>query len=375
MPNLSTGLVLSGGGARAAYQVGALKAIDDILDNPQQSPFGILTGISAGAINSCVLATHNHQFTEGVSRLSRVWEHFQPDQVYRTDFRHLSRNLMHWLWGMAKPKQQVKAPMALLDNTPLKELLSTVVEFDSIQNNIERGNLTAVCTTAYDYNTGDSVSFYQGSNALHDWQRFRRRGQADQITVEHLLASSAIPMVFPSTPIDGIHYGDGAMRFLTPLSPALHLGSRKLMVITVNPLNVEEQVHISTPSLGDISGHLLNSIFIDSLESDIERLIRVNELLDHIPPADAIKENLLLKPIDALILSPSIDPAELAGQYFKELPRGLRFFFKRMGVAEDKGESILSYLLFYAPFTKHLIKVGYQDTMAEKDAVTEFFLE
>ncbi|WP_251359493.1 patatin-like phospholipase family protein [Kangiella sp. TOML190] len=375
MPKLSTGLVLSGGGARAAYQVGALQAINKILDQPQQSPFDILTGISAGAINSCVLATHNHQFSEGIGRLAQVWGQFQPNQVYRTDFAHLSRNLMHWLWGMAKPKQQTKEPMALLDNTPLKELLSKVLELDSIQNNIEQGNLTAVCTTAYDYNTGDSVSFYQGTEALDNWQRFRRRGQADKLTVEHLLASSAIPMVFPSTAIDGTHYGDGAMRFLTPLSPALHLGSRKLLVITVNPLNVEEQLHITTPSLGDISGHLLNSIFIDSLESDIERLIRVNQLLEHIPQEDTIKDKLSLKPIDALILSPSIDPAELAGRYFKELPRGLKFFFKRMGIADDKGESILSYLLFYAPFTKHLMQIGYEDTMAEATAVKEFFLE
>ncbi|NVJ65113.1 MAG: patatin-like phospholipase family protein [Gammaproteobacteria bacterium] len=368
-------LVLSGGGARAAYQIGVLQAVNEILEAPKQSPFPILTGISAGAINSCVLATHSHQFTEGVSHLTKIWQNFQPNQVYRTDLSHLSKNLIHWIWGMARPKKQNIRPMALLDNTPLKELLNQLVQFASIDENIANGLLDAVCTTAYDYNTGDSVSFYQGHDQIEPWHRFRRRGQPDKITVNHLLASAAIPMVFPSTDIDGTHYGDGAMRFLTPLSPALHLGARKLFVVTVNPLNVEEQVHIKTPTLGDISGHLLNSIFIDSLESDIERLARVNELLEHIPKSDAIKDQLSLKPIDALIISPSIDPAELAGRYFKELPRGLKFFFKRIGVGEDKGESILSYLLFYAPFTQHLMQIGYQDALNQTDAIKEFFLE
>ncbi len=373
--NNSSALVLSGGGARAAYQVGVLQAVNEILSAPKKSPFPILTGISAGAINSCVLATHSHQFSEGVNRLTQVWQNFTPNQVYRTDLSHLTKNLIHWIWGMARPSKQNQRPMALLDNSPLNELLSQLVQFDNIENNINQGVLDAVCTTAYDYNTGDSVSFYQSHGQIKPWHRFRRRGTADKITVNHLLASAAIPMLFPSTDIDGVHYGDGAMRFLTPLSPALHLGARKLFVVTVNPLNVDEQVHLKTPSLGDISGHLLNSIFIDSLESDIERLIRVNELLEHIPEEDAIKEQLSLKPIDALIISPSIDPAELAGRYFKELPKGLKFFFKRIGVAEDKGESILSYLLFYAPFTQHLMQVGYKDALKEADAIKKFFLE
>ncbi len=375
MAETSTGLVLSGGGARAAYQIGVLQAVNKVLDTPKNSPFPIITGISAGAINGCVLATHSHQFSEGLSRLSRIWQNFQPNQVYRTDLNHLTKNLAHWFWGLTRPKKQLQQPMALLDNTPLKELLTELVQFKNIDNNIKSGVLEALCTTAYDYNTGDSVSFYQGHQNLDEWKRFRRLGRADTIGVNHLLASSAIPMVFPSTAIDGVHYGDGAMRFLTPLSPALHLGARKLFVVTVNPLNVEEQVHINIPSLGDISGHLLNSIFIDSLESDIERLIRVNELLEHIPQSDTIKEQLSLKPIDALIISPSIDPAELAGHYFDELPRGLKFFFRRIGIGKDKGESILSYLLFYAPFTQRLMEVGYQDAMLEEKHIKAFFLE
>lgn len=375
MENHRAGLVLSGGGARAAYQLGVLQAVNKILDNPTQTPFPILTGISAGAINSCVLATHSHQFSEGVDRLSKVWEAFQPEHVYRTDISYLTKNLLNWVWGMARSKGKPENPLALLDNTPLKKLLTSVVQFDSIQDNINKGNLDALCTTAYNYNSGDSVSFYQGHEELADWHRFRRRGQADFINVEHLLASSAIPMVFPSGAIDGVHYGDGAMRLLAPLSPALHLGARKLFVITVNPLKSKEIKQIATPSLGDISGHLLNSIFIDSLESDIERLIRVNELLAHIPETDTIKGDLSLKPVDALVISPSIDPAMLAGQYFEDLPKGLKFFFNRIGVGEDKGESILSYLLFYAPFTQHLMRIGFEDGLAEEKAIREFFLE
>ncbi|MRX28308.1 patatin-like phospholipase family protein [Kangiella sp. HZ709] len=370
----SQALVLSGGGARAAYQIGVLNAVNEILSQPKESPFSIITGVSAGAINGTVLATHNHQFSHGLARLSKIWQNFQPNQVYKTGAGHLSKNFFHWLWALAKPKNQNQKAISLLDNSPLESLLASMVQFESIDSNIQLGNLTALCTTSYDYNNGDSVSFHQSTNNK-SWKRYRRRGQAATISLDHLMASAAIPVIFPSRKIGATHYGDGALRFLAPLSPALHLNANKLFVITVNPLKAEEQKHTEIPSIGDISGHLLNSIFVDSLESDIERLRRVNELLSHIPDDDIIKSQLALRPIDALIISPSIDPAELAGQYFEALPKSLKFFFKRIGIAADKGENILSYLLFYAPFTQHLMQIGFQDAMQEKEAITAFFSE
>ncbi|MHC9511146.1 patatin-like phospholipase family protein [Kangiella sp. M94] len=367
------GLILSGGGARAAYQVGVLKAVSEILEHPEKSPFRIVSGTSAGAINSCAVAEHSHRFDEGIKRLEHLWANLTPDQIYHTKLRQLSGNAFRWIWNILRPASQLKKPLALLDNTPLRKLLTKAIRFDDIRDNINNGFLDATCITAYNYNTGDSVSFFQGIPDLVEWQRFRRFGKAEDLTLSHLMGSTAIPMIFPSEPINDVHFGDGSMRFLTPLSPTLRLGANKLFVVTVEPLRGEVDHEIKIPSIGDISGHLLDSIFIDSLESDIERMMRVNELLAHIPERDIVREQLTLKQVDTFIISPSTDPMELAGQYFKNLPRGLRFFFKRIGVDEENGESILSYLLFDKSFTNHLIELGYQDAMKQEHNILDFF--
>ena len=369
----SAGLILSGGGARAAYQAGVLKAVNEILGKPKRSPFSIVTGTSAGAINAAAVASNNHQFGYGTDRLEEIWGSFYPHYVYKTGFKTLAKNALRWFWNIFKPTQDVNKPLSLLDNSPLKELLDEVIRFDDIDKNIQAGLLRAVCTTCYNYNTGNSVSFFQGQPELVEWKRFRRYGRADKLTVEHLLASSAIPMVFPSQKIDNAHFGDGSLRFLTPLSPALHLGADKLFVVTVKPLRGEPEHKSTIPTVGDIGGHLFDSIFIDSLESDIERLMRVNSLIAHIPESDLIREQLPLKSVDAFIISPSIEPAELAGEYFKNLPRGLRFFFKRIGVDGTDGNGILSYLLFDKGFTQRLIQLGYDDAMKQKTNISSFF--
>lgn len=369
----SAGLILSGGGARAAYQAGVIKAVNDILGQPKRSPFSIVTGTSAGAINAAAVASNNHQFDYGAQRLEEIWSNFSPDQVYKTGLGTLSKNALRWVWNIFRSTQNLKQPLSLLDNSPLRTLLENVIRFDDIEKNHQAGLLKALCTTCYNYNTGNSVSFFQGHPDLVEWKRFRRYGRKDTITVEHLLASSAIPMVFPSQQIKNAHFGDGSLRFLTPLSPALHLGADKLFVVTVKPLRGEPEHKPTIPTVGDIGGHLFDSIFIDSLESDIERLMRVNSLLAHIPESDLVREQLPLKTVDAFIISPSIEPAELAGQYFKNLPRGLRFFFKRIGVDGEDGNGILSYLLFDKEFTRHLIKLGYDDAMKQDINIKAFF--
>ncbi|GAA4349672.1 patatin-like phospholipase family protein [Kangiella taiwanensis] len=369
----SAGLILSGGGARAAYQAGVIKAVNDILGQPKRSPFSIVTGTSAGAINAAAVASNNHQFDYGAQRLEEIWSNFSPDQVYKTGLGTLSKNALRWVWNIFRSTQNLKQPLSLLDNSPLRTLLENVIRFDDIEKNHQAGLLKALCTTCYNYNTGNSVSFFQGHPDLVEWKRFRRYGRKDTITVEHLLASSAIPMVFPSQQIKNAHFGDGSLRFLTPLSPALHLGADKLFVVTVKPLRGEPEHKPTIPTVGDIGGHLFDSIFIDSLESDIERLMRVNSLLAHIPESDLVREQLPLKTVDAFIISPSIEPAELAGQYFKNLPRGLRFFFKRIGVDGEDGNGILSYLLFDKEFTRHLIKLGYDDAMQQDSNIKAFF--
>ena len=369
----SAGLILSGGGARAAYQAGVLKAVNQILGSPKRSPFSIITGTSAGAINAAAVASNNHPFDYGAKRLEEIWGSFSPNQVYKTSLSTLTKSALRWFWSIIRSKQNLKQPLSLLDNAPLKTLLENVIRFDDIEKNHKAGLLKAVCTTCYNYNTGNSVSFFQGHPDLVEWKRFRRYGRKDKLTVEHLLASSAIPMVFPSQKIGEEHFGDGSLRFLTPLSPALHLGADKLFVVTVKPLRGEPEHKSTIPSVGDISGHLFDSIFIDSLESDIERLMRVNSLLAHIPESDAVRDQLPLKTVDTFIISPSIEPGELAGQYFKNLPRGLRFFFKRIGVDGEDGKGILSYLLFDKGFTQSLIELGYNDAMNQKANIQAFF--
>lgn len=369
----SAALILSGGGARAAYQVGVLKAVSVILEQPKRSPFSIITGTSAGAINAAAVASNNHQFDYGAKRLEEVWGNFKPHHVYRTSLPTLVKNGLRWSWNAFWPAKVPKRPLSLLDNTPLRELLSKVIRFDDIDKNRQAGLLRAVCTTCYNYSSGNSVSFFQGQPELVEWKRFRRYGCAAELTVDHLLASSAIPMVFPSQQIDNAHFGDGSLRFLAPLSPALHLGADKLFVVTVEPLRDEPEHRSTIPTIGDIGGHLFDSIFIDSLESDIERLMRVNSLLAHIPESDLIREQLPLKAVDAFIISPSIEPADLAGQYFENLPRGLRFFFKRIGVDGKDGNDILSYLLFDKDFTEHLIELGYNDAMQQEKTIRSFF--
>ncbi|AOE50338.1 patatin-like phospholipase family protein [Kangiella sediminilitoris] len=369
----SAALILSGGGARAAYQAGVLKAVNDILKRPKRSPFSIITGTSAGAINAAAVASNNHQFDYGTTRLEEIWASFTPSHVYRTGLLTLLKNAAFWSWNALWPSKETKRPHSLLDNTPLRELLTNVIRFEDIGKNIEAGLLRAVCTTCYNYNTGNSVSFFEGLSQLVEWKRFRRFGCTAKLNVDHLLASSAIPMVFPSQKIGNAHFGDGSLRFLAPLSPALHLGADKLFVVTVEPLRGEPEHRSTIPTIGDIGGHLFDSIFIDSLESDIERLMRVNSLIAHIPESDLVKEQLPLKPVDAFIISPSIEPAELAGQYFKNLPRGLRFFFKRIGVDGTDGNDILSYLLFDEEFTQHLIDLGYNDAINQQHNILTFF--
>ncbi|GAA0199234.1 patatin-like phospholipase family protein [Kangiella japonica] len=369
----SAGLILSGGGARAAYQAGVLKAVNQILGHPKHSPFKIITGTSAGAINAAAMASNSHQFDYGTKRLEEIWANFSPEQVYETSLGTLSKNAFRWLWNIFRPNHNLKQPLSLLNNTPLRKLLENVIRFDDIEKNHQAGLLRAVCTTCYNYNTGNSVSFFQGHPDLIEWKRFRRYGRVSKLNVEHLLASSAIPMVFPSQQIGDEHFGDGSLRFLTPLSPALHLGADKLFVVTVKPLRGEPEHKTSIPTVGDIGGHLFDSVFIDSLESDIERLMRVNSLLAHIPESDIVREQLPLKAVDTFIISPSIEPAELAGQYFKNLPKGLRFFFKRIGVDGEDGNGILSYLLFDKGFTRHLIELGYNDAMKQETNIKAFF--
>ncbi|NVJ51543.1 MAG: patatin-like phospholipase family protein [Gammaproteobacteria bacterium] len=369
-----TALVLSGGGARAAYQVGVLKAIAEILPfTTHQNPFPIITGTSAGAINATVAAAYAQHFRLGMKRLENVWAEFHCEQIFKTDFWSLWKNTAHWFRFLIGGKQ--RGAIGLLNNQPLGELLNRVIPYPLIHKAIAQGALDALCVTASSYTSGESISFFQAAANTDIWRRHRRRGHPTQITTEHLLASSAIPMVFPATKVGQHFCGDGSMRFLSPLSPALHLGADKILVVGVDPVYAPPEALSHPegyPTLAEIGGHVLDSVFIDSLDSDLERLHRINATLDKIPQKIRQK-SFHLKSIDTLVIHPSQDLSLIAREHFKAMPKALQFFLRRVGIDGHSGDSVLSYLLFEKPFTRELIKLGYQDAQSKQEEILQFF--
>lgn len=374
----NTALVLSGGGARAAYQVGVLLAVKDLLP-PQSNPFSIVSGTSAGAINAVALASRSDDFQAGVEELNQLWQQLTIEHVFRTEWRDLVGGLYRFGRSFFHEGVDFHRPLSLLDNSPLNAFLKTNIRFSEIQKNIDRGVLKAVSVTALGYSSSDSVSFFQGEETLKEWVRFRRVGRATTLGMEHLLASSAIPWIFPTVRIGNEYFGDGAMRQLAPISPALHLGADKVFIIGVSgnrqaQVRRHHPVSRHPPSMAQMSGHLLNSAFIDSLEADIEHLEHINSLITNVPQESW--EALELRPVTSLIISPSKAIDKIAGRSIRYLPKSLRFFMRSSGATARRGGSALSsYLLFAAPFIKELVELGYQDAMWEREAIEAFFME
>jgi NTE family protein len=371
-----TGLVLTGGGARAAYQVGVLKAISELIFRTRcGNPFPIITGTSAGAINATVLASYAQTPAVGIKSLERVWQNFTVDKIFRSDFRGIVKNAYRWSKSIFINDYHKRRQLSLLNNNPLKDLLTKVVHYDNIQKGIDANQLDAICITASGYTSGQSVSFFQGNESLHGWKRHRRVGCRANIERKHLLASSAIPLVFPAVQVNREFFGDGSVRFLSPLSPAIHLGAERILVVGVDPIKQEHERspnNLIYPTTADIAGHVLDSVFVDSLDSDLERIGRINKTLDLIPE-DIRKKETQLRNIETLSISPSADLSQLAGKYFHTLPAMVKFFFRRIGIEEDKGSTILSYLLFESLYTQELITLGYNDAMNMQRPIIDFF--
>lgn len=375
-PGLSNALVLPGGGARAAYQVGVLKAIAELCGTGP-NPFPILCGTSAGAINTLALASRADRFPAACAWLESLWRKLRPDRVYRSDLPAVLANTGRLLLSLVNAGVAVGRPVALLDNTPLKALLREELPFQKIGEQIAAGHLQAACVTAVDYTAGDSVSFFQSDAQHHPWRRWRRQGIPTQLDLDHLLASTAIPTIFPPQRIGRHYYGDGALRQLAPLSPALHLGAERVLVIPANGhrrhyVNPPRPVH--SPALGQVLGHLLNSAFVDALELDIERVQRINALLAVIPESLRNTLHKPLRPIDMLVISPSQDIDTIAELHAGELPRTLRAFLRLTGSNRYAGGiNTASYLLFTPEYIGQLIELGYEDGMAQRSALLSFF--
>ena len=371
-----TGLVLTGGGARAAYQVGVLKAISKLVFNSQcGNPFPIITGTSAGAINATVLASYANSPSVGIRSLEKVWQNFSVDKIFRSDFSGIVLNAARWTKSIFIQDYHKTKQLSLLNNRPLKDLLARVIHYNNIQRAIDNNQLDALCITASGYTTGQSVSFFQGKSEIPSWKRHRRIGCQTQIERKHLLASSAIPLVFPAVKVNREFFGDGSVRFLSPLSPAIHLGADRILVVGVDPIKEEKDRRPRTthyPTTADIAGHVLDSVFVDSLDSDLERIERINSTLDLIPE-DTRKKKTNLRKIETLSISPTKDLSELSGKYFHTLPPMVKFFFRRIGIDDDEGSTVLSYLLFESLYTRELLELGFNDAMEQAEEIINFF--
>lgn len=371
------GLVLPGGGARGAYQVGVLKAISEILPRRAPNPFAVVSGTSAGAINSVVLASRAKLFNVAVAEMEYVWRNFRSEQVFRCDPLTMVKSSFHWLAALVTGGLGVANPRSLLDNQPLRELLERKIRFASLQRSIDRGYIDALAVTAAAYGTARSVTFYQGRDDHSPWERVRRLGRSEQIDLDHLMASIAVPMIFPPVRLGSEFYGDGAMRQATPLSPAVHLGAERILVIgsrneNRDPEPVESSVE-PYPSFGRIAGYMLDALFMDGLSSDLERLTRINLILDDVPGRSIRgSSGESLRFINAFVMMPSQDIRSIAGRYVSELPRAVRILMKGLGALNPSGRQLISYLLFESGYTGALIELGYRDGVARREELRAF---
>jgi NTE family protein len=370
------GLIMTGGGARAAYQVGVLRALSELLPRNVRSPFPIICGTSAGAINAAVLAADAGDFRRAVRRLMTVWKNFHVHHVYRADPLGAAHNSLRWMFTVLTGGAFARSPVSLLDNSPLVELVGRHLDFSSIGTSIERGDLSAFSVTCSGYSSGQSVTFFQGSAGLQSWKRARRIGIATPIALEHVIASSALPFIFPPVHINREYFGDGSMRQIAPVSPALHLGANRLLVIGVGRQlggRVAERTRAeSHPSLAQIAGHALNSIFLDTLESDLERLQRINRTIELIPGEVLEQTGYPLQHVEFRVISPSVELEQIAARHAGDLPRTIRLLLSTVGATRQGGSNLLSYLLFEKSYCRALIQLGYQDTMARREDLLTF---
>ena len=355
------GLVLTGGGARAAYQVGVLKGIAEILRRGSACPFPVITGTSAGAVSAIALASDPAHFRQSVYAIERVWRDFRVHQVFKADPANVLRSGLHWMLALLSGGWLVHPPHSLFDNSPLWDLLRAKLNFGGIPRGLYKQHLQAIGICATSYANADSMTFYASASSIDPWQRAFRKGARVQLTLDHLMASLAIPFLFRPIFVEDRYYGDGAMRQTSPLSPAIHLGANRLLVIGVgdtasslSPANPKTE-----PTYGQMFGFMLDSLFMDQLHTDLEHIKMYNER-----PG--------VRHIDTLLINPTQDVSEIARRHRNELPASLRVLLRTVGANNSAGTQLLSYLLFERGYTRELIALGQRDARARADEIRAF---
>jgi NTE family protein len=365
---------MGGGGARAAYQVGFLKCLAELFPDLEVP---IVTGVSAGAINAAHLASHHGSFQQSVEELVALWKRLAVEDVFRVDTPSLGWTGARWMFqlmsGGVGGAGRVKG---LVDTSPLRAYLAEVMhavdgEITGIQYNLAKGRLKAVAISTSSYTTGQSVTWIQGRD-LKDWSRPQRRSRKTVLTVDHVMASAALPLFFPAVRIDDEFFGDGGVRMAAPLSPALHLGAQKILAISTRYDRSAAEAMIPEvtgyPPPAQVLGVLLNSVFLDFFDQDALRLERLNDLIDQVPK----KGRNGLRPVRLLVLRPSVDLGRLANEFEPNLPKAFRFLTRGLGTRQTTSPDLLSLVLFQPDYVARLIELGEADARAQTEEIVEF---
>ena len=372
--NGNLAIVLTGGGARAAYQIGFLRCL---ARHMPQARVPIITGISAGAINAAFLAAYSGEMSKAVDELSALWLNLTPERVFKVGAWHLTRNLLRWAVRLvsggliATPKSH-----SLVDTSPLAELLrrelrSADGHIKGIERNLKEGNLRAIALSTLDYSTGQTVTWVQGCE-IKEWERPNRIGVNTRLTVDHIMASAALPLLFPAIRLGDSWFGDGGIRMSTPLAPAIHLGADRILALSTRyPRSGSEAarpVTLAYPPPAQIAGTLLNAIFLDSIDQDGLRLDRLNRLIDKLPP----EERNGLRRVELLVLRPSQDLGRLAANYEPRLPKTFRYLTRGLGTRETESPDVLSMLMFQHDYLSELVEIGDRDAEDQIGEIGKF---